>query len=155
MKLPRKVYVIRHNVTNRVYVGSSYNLNVRIKNHLQRLRSHSHNVEDMQTDFDRYGEDYSIEIVDEILHITDSYKEYEWMEKYQSRIRGIGYNYLDTQGKSKKRASIFLTLDSNTLSMSEWAEKVNIPYSVLYDRIYQRNWDVRKALLTPKGKRGV
>lgn len=95
MNLPRKIYAIRHNVTNRVYVGSSCRVDQRLMNHIHSLRSHKHHIEDMQADFDKYGEDYTFTILDEILVYKDKEKEYEWMKKYQSHIRGIGYNYKD------------------------------------------------------------
>lgn len=95
MRIPRTVYAIRHNITNRVYVGSSCHIDNRLKNHIYALRNHNHKVEDMQADFDRYGEDYTFTILDEIVEFQDRFKEYEWMMKYQSNIRGIGYNYKD------------------------------------------------------------
>ena len=49
----------------------------------------------MQTDFDRYGENYTVTILDEISKYEDRSKEYEWMHKLQSHIRGKGYNYKD------------------------------------------------------------
>ena len=95
MNLPRKVYAIRHNITNRVYVGSSSHVDKRLMSHIHALRNHSHKVQDMQSDFDQYGEDYTFTILDEIVKYKDRDKEYEWMLKYQSHIRGIGYNYKD------------------------------------------------------------
>jgi hypothetical protein len=49
----------------------------------------------MQADFDQYGEDYTITILEHDVKFEDKDKEYEWMVKYQSHIRGIGYNYKD------------------------------------------------------------
>ena len=95
MNFPRKVYAIRHNVTNRVYIGSSANVDRRLKAHINALRRHAHIVEDMQEDFDKYGEDYTFTILDEVFEYDDKAKEYEWMKKYQSHIRSIGYNYND------------------------------------------------------------
>lgn len=154
MKLPRKIYAIKHNITNRVYIGSSFHLKERIESHMSRLRNHRHHIEDMQDDFDKYGENYSIEVVDEILCWEDRHKEYEWMEKYSSRIRGVGYNYLDKEGYPQKASELFLTFNGETLTLSEWASRVGIPYNTIYQRICQRKWDVAKALSTPNGKRG-
>ena len=42
----------------------------------------------MQKDFDDFGEDFSLFILDEINSYADRIKEYEWMKKYQSHIRG-------------------------------------------------------------------
>ena len=95
MRLPKKVYAIRHNVTNRVYIGSSCHVDKRFNEHISALRSHRHPVEDMQADFDRYGEDFSLTVLDHIATESDRDKEYDWMKKNQSYIRGIGYNYND------------------------------------------------------------
>lgn len=108
MNFPRKVYAIRHNVTNKVYIGSSANVDHRIKNHIFRLRAHKHHVEDMQADFDQYGEDYTVTILENAVEFEDKDKEYEWMKKYQSHIRGIGYNYKDQKWRNvcrKKKKS--------------------------------------------------
>ena len=98
MKLPRKVYAIQHNTTKRIYIGSSVDVEARYMNHMYQLRAGKHIVEDMQDDFINYGEDYSLFILDEITEHEDRFKEYEWMEKYKSHCRGIGYNYKDHTG---------------------------------------------------------
>lgn len=54
MKLPRIIYAIQHNVTKRIYVGSSANVENRYWNHMNNLRNHKHNIEDMQSDYDNY-----------------------------------------------------------------------------------------------------
>ena len=96
MDFPRKIYAIKHNTTGKIYVGSSQQVDKRISAHLSRLRSHTHGVEDMQADFDKYGENYTITILDEISKPEDWVKEYECMTKNWSAIRGFGYNYKDT-----------------------------------------------------------
>ncbi len=95
MKLPRTIYAIQHNVTKRIYIGSSADVNSRYMSHMYKLRSGKHHIEDMQDDFIKYGEDYSLFILGEIINYEDRFKECEWMEKYKSFVRGIGYNYKD------------------------------------------------------------
>lgn len=95
MKFPRKVYAIRHNATNRVYIGSSYHVDKRFYEHLTALKAHRHPVEDMQADYDKYGDDFTLTVLDQIATVAEKNKEYEWMDKNQSYIRGIGYNYKD------------------------------------------------------------
>lgn len=106
MKCPRKVYAIRHNVTDRVYIGSSCNVDRRFKEHLYALQAHTHIVDDMQKDYDEHGEDYTLTILDQIKDESEIEKEYEWMDKYQSFVRGVGYNYKDkhrtVQSKNSK-----------------------------------------------------
>ncbi len=95
VKLPRTIYAIQHNKTKRIYIGSSSDVPNRYWNHIYRLRSGKHGVEDMQKDFNDYGEDFSLFILDEINNHNERNKEYEWMKRYQSNIRGKGYNYKD------------------------------------------------------------
>ena len=97
MEYPRKIYAIRHNATDRVYIGSSCKVDERLKQHITALRGHRHIVEDMQADFDKYGEDYTFTILDKISNSQERSKEYEWMVKYKSHIRGTGYNYKDNK----------------------------------------------------------
>ena len=101
-KFPRVVYMITHNATKRMYIGSTSDLKMRLKIHFNNLRAGRCRIEDMQSDFDKYGEDYTVEILDEIKDIN-SLIEYEYMDLYKSRIRGIGYNYKDNHAIRKKR----------------------------------------------------
>lgn len=95
MKYPRKVYAIQHNVTKKIYIGSSKNVEERYMSHMWALRKGGHTVPDMQKDFDEYGENYSLFILDEMATARDSKKEYDWMEKYNTLVEGVGYNYKD------------------------------------------------------------
>lgn len=110
MKFPRKVYAIRHNKTNRVYIGSSYHVDKRFYEHISALRSNRHPVEDMQEDFDKYGEDFTLTVLDHISSIEEKDKEYEWMDKNQSYVRGVGYNYKDKKwcAEDKKEDELLL-----------------------------------------------
>lgn len=102
MILPRHVYAIQHNVTKRMYIGSSGNVESRYKDHIHMLRKGEHSVEDMQEDFDLHGEDYSLFILEKITEYDKRSHEYDWMRKYKTHIRGIGYNYKDRVFTSKK-----------------------------------------------------
>lgn len=106
MKFPRKVYAIRHNKTDRVYIGSSSQVDKRLKNHLTALRANKHSVEDMQSDFNNFGEDYTFTILDTISNFQEREKEYEWMRKYQSHKRGLGYNYKDQKWDFSPRKKV-------------------------------------------------
>lgn len=95
MKIPRTIYAIQHNETRKIYVGSSSDVENRYWSHMYALRSDKHTVEDMQEDFNEYGENYSLFILDEIHEYSEKEKEYTWIEKLQSHIREKGYNYKD------------------------------------------------------------
>lgn len=103
MDFPRKIYAIQHNKTKRMYIGSSCKVVERISHHMSLLRSGKHPVEDMQKDFDEHGDDFSASVLEVITEYDDRNKEYEWMRKYRSRERGIGYNYKDTIAERLER----------------------------------------------------
>lgn len=97
-----QVYMIQHNTTGRMYIGRSRDVQTRVKAHFYALRSGRHAVEDMQKDFDSYGDNFTISILGEIKN-TSLHLEQDMMEKYQSTIRGIGYNYNDPHITNAKR----------------------------------------------------
>lgn len=99
MKYPRQVYAITHNETKRTYVGSSEDVCRRYREHIHELRRGRHRVEDMQADYSEYGENYTLTILDRIESEKDVAKEYEWMSKKGTHIRGKGYNYKDPYWK--------------------------------------------------------
>lgn len=105
MHIPREIYMVLHTTTGRMYIGSSKNAHHRFKQHLELLKYGKHHVEDMQNDYDGPG-NYSLSILDKVTLYEERNKEYEWMKKYNSHIRGIGYNYKDiaTVQLGKKKA---------------------------------------------------
>lgn len=110
MKIPREVYAIRHNVTKRVYIGSSSDVRNRLKNHVYSLRAGKHPVGRMQEDFDKYGEDYSFYIIDAIPTRREAWREYYWMARFGSYDKEKGYNYKD-KGIRHKDLSRFKRID--------------------------------------------
>lgn len=97
MIYPRTIYAIKHNVTKRMYIGSSKDVKTRYQSHIHRLRSGKHPIEDMQEDFSKYGEDFSVYILEEVTINDDRKNEYKWMRKYNTFTRGVGYNYKDKE----------------------------------------------------------
>lgn len=91
----KQIYAIQHNVTRRMYIGSSMDVDGRYRAHIYALRKGKHPVEDMQTDYDHHGEDYSVFLLGTISSRTEKRAEYEWMARYRSHVRGYGYNYRD------------------------------------------------------------
>ena len=102
MDFPRTVYAIKHNKTGRVYIGSSKRPVQRVEQHMSDLRGGRHSVEDMQADFNTYGQDYTVEFLEVITKFSDRSHEYEWMRKYNSGTRGVGYNYKDRSMQERK-----------------------------------------------------
>lgn len=95
MKLPAKVYAIRHDITGKIYVGCTGNLRQRLCHHLASLRRGEHPVEDMQSDYNLYGEHYTISVLDEINQFSERHKEFKWQIKLGTLDRQRGYNYKD------------------------------------------------------------
>ena len=95
MKFPRKIYLIRHEKTGRIYIGSSSKPERRYLTHINHLKAGTHPVEDMQKDFNEYGFNFTFTLIDEISDQSEVSKEYQWMRNFRSYIRGVGYNYKD------------------------------------------------------------
>ena len=101
VNLVGQVYMICHNQTGRKYIGQSGNAERRIKYHMTLLRAGKHPVEDMQKDFDEFGDNYTVSILGSNAgHPT---LEIEMMEKHGTCIRGNGYNYKDPHVTAKAR----------------------------------------------------
>lgn len=52
-----------------------------------------------------------------------------------------------------RRTSISITFNNITQPLVDWAQEYNIPYGVLWARIYLLEWPMEKALITPVGCR--
>jgi group I intron endonuclease len=98
------VYSIKNNVTGKEYIGRTNNVAKRVMNHMSRLQKGKHSVEDMQADYDLYGDKFTISILEEIKIYGDRKREYELIESHQSFIRGNGYNYNDRNFKRWREA---------------------------------------------------
>ena len=103
MTLPREIYAIQHNVTKRIYVGSTKYPKRRFANHLSMLRNGKHPVEDMQKDFDEYGDNFTFLILGTISEFENRDREYEFMMFLESHVRGKGYNYKDHVNFEKRK----------------------------------------------------
>ena len=101
------VYAIQHNVTKRVYVGCTQNIECRYLAHLIALRGHRHKSKRMQEDFDKYGSDFTVikldEVKEDVVRINKRWysahtlKEIAWMMKFNSVE--TGYNNQDRVAK--------------------------------------------------------
>lgn len=91
------VYAIQHCPTGRIYVGRTTSLKQRLEAHFRSLKSHSHPNELMQSDYDEYGEDYEVFVL-EVVENTYPLKrdaEIKWMEKLNTGDPRVGYNHRD------------------------------------------------------------
>ena len=113
-----------HRKTQKAYIGRTSNsIEVRLSAHLNALRGQRHHVEDMQEDFNKYGENYDFFILD-VVDLNRNYPnktERYYMKKYQSDIRGKGYNYKD---KSFSKDNEILAAPAMTNKSYEKFEKL-------------------------------
>lgn len=90
------VYVIKSNENDKKYVGCTDNPYQRLNYHFTRLRSGKHEIEAMQSDFNKYGEQaFSFEIVDCGSHARMLCSETKWMYFFKTYDSSKGYNTKD------------------------------------------------------------
>ena len=87
------VYAIQHNATKRIYVGVTNVAKYRIKHHLHKLLQGNHSNKEMQSDFDKYGFDYSFYVIENGIKDSKAFeREKYWMNMLGSNRKGTGYN---------------------------------------------------------------
>jgi len=87
------VYCIRNIVNNKVYIGSSVNIDNRKKQHFNKLKKGTHLNKHLQSAFLIYGAElFEFDIVEIVnLNCLISREQY-WMDCYKSWDRNYGYN---------------------------------------------------------------
>lgn len=99
--------------------------------------------------------------------VCDEWKKFsnfiEWAQnnEYQD---GLTIDRIDTNGnycpsncrwvsvarqQNNRRNNHYLTYNGETMSMSDWAERIGIPYGTLRSRVYILGWDDERAITTP------
>lgn len=91
------VYAIQHNETGRVYVGSTENIKARLTQHFQTLKGNRHLSEQMQSDYNKFGDNFSIYILfdGEVEKETLLLLERLFMTALKSKDPSFGYNEQD------------------------------------------------------------
>lgn len=89
----RFVYAIQHNVTKRIYIGSSANPK-RIKQHFNALKRGDHQNASMQKDCDDNGFNFTAYLIETFPAHGNSYTERErfWINAFHSDNEQYGYN---------------------------------------------------------------
>ena len=95
MTFPQVVYAMQHRVTKKIYIGLTSNLASRYRSHMSLLRKNKHHSKLMQKEYNEYGGEYDVFILDKVEKYTERCKEREWMQYYQTKDKHYGYN---TQG---------------------------------------------------------
>jgi len=88
------IYKITNTENNKVYIGSSKNIDNRWKQHKCLLRSKNHHSQHLQYSWDKYGKDsFTFEVIEgDILQEDLFIREQYWMDKLQSYNPKRGYN---------------------------------------------------------------
>lgn len=102
MRYPAQIYAIWHEGTGRVYVGVSCDPVKRYDQHVGALRHGKHPVELFQMDYNLFGKELTLVILETINSKQERRKEF----KRQTRLRSLdpkhGYNYRDPFGSDPK-----------------------------------------------------
>jgi group I intron endonuclease len=92
------IYKIINTITNKVYIGSSVNLEKRVNGHFSSLRSNKHENKHLQYSFNKYGESaFRADILktfskNEITQRELRNVETKYISKYNSNDSSFGYN---------------------------------------------------------------
>ena len=124
MEQKKLVYVITNKVNGKRYVGSTERpAAYRFQEHISNLRGHRHHSEDLQKDYDKYGEAvFSFEVVDEVTKSGKESEEYEWMRRLHTYDPLFGYNNDDpAMSKARKDAE---QLDADAKMMAEICREI-------------------------------
>lgn len=87
--------------------------------------------------------------------LNNGYKENLTLDRINNKK---GYNPSNCQWitmveqQNNKSTNHFITFKGETLTMAQWARKLNFPYNLLCQRM-SRGWAFEKAISTPKRKR--
>lgn len=97
------IYTITNKETGRTYVGKTSRLYppARISKHFEALRSNRHKVEQLQEDFNKYGEgSFVVKYLDSFDDMEGARMEVFMMKVLRSQDKRFGYNYKDPIGTS-------------------------------------------------------
>lgn len=92
------VYVIRNIVNGKVYVGSSFRLKARWKQHTSHLKRHAHCNQYLQRSWDKHGaENFVFDVLEEVVGKANlTAREQYWMDTLNAYHEGGGLNVLPT-----------------------------------------------------------
>lgn len=94
------IYEIRNTKNNKMYIGSSKNIEVRWKQHKSLLRSGKHHSQHLQYAWDKYGQgSFEFSELEPVPIQGDLFKvEQLWMDKFKSYNPKYGYNISTVAG---------------------------------------------------------
>ncbi|MCM3387258.1 GIY-YIG nuclease family protein [Ureibacillus chungkukjangi] len=88
------IYSILNKINNKIYIGSSLNIENRWNQHLRALNNDDHKSKHLQNSFNRYGiENFEFKILEIVQDINELLtKEQKYIDNYKSYEREFGYN---------------------------------------------------------------
>jgi group I intron endonuclease len=87
------IYKIKNNKNNKIYIGSSINIESREYKHFWMLRKNIHDNSYLQHSFNKFGEEcFSFEIIELCSYDELIFKENHYINVYKSNIPEFGYN---------------------------------------------------------------
>ena len=104
------IYAIQCTENKKIYIGrTQQTIKERIIVHLQSLRSGRHTNKELQSDFNKYGENcFEFYELESEIPYEDRFKEKEYMEKYKSYESKYGYNTKDQYFKGDNREIVII-----------------------------------------------
>lgn len=110
------IYKIKNTLNNKVYVGSSINIEKSWTEHIRSLQKHSHRNQYLQRAWDLHGENvFEFSIIEECLGEELLVFEQKWLNEYQSFEPEKGYNICESAGNTLGRKHT----DESKLKISE------------------------------------
>lgn len=121
------VYRIKCLINNRIYIGSTSDINSRIINHKSSLRNKKHRNKYLQEDYNKYGEDcFEFEILEVVENDSDLLNIEQWyLNNTDCLIDKGGYNILIKAGSPE---GVSIHTEDSRKSMSEKRKGENNPF---------------------------
>jgi hypothetical protein len=99
------IYQIQNKINNKIYIGSTNNINKRWNNHKSKLNNKIHENSYLQAAWDKYGEEnFEFSIIEQVNDQNRIEKEIFYLQETKSYERDIGYNFdknpTDKSGKN-------------------------------------------------------
>ena len=99
------IYIIKNNISNKVYIGQSVDVNRRISAHKSLLKRNKHENDYLQKSFNKDGaENFEFKLIELCDKSELDYKERYWIKYYDSMNREKGYN-MESGGNENKEFS--------------------------------------------------
>lgn len=145
------IYAIRCLGDMKIYIGSSSNIEKRLRDHRSFLRTDKHQNKHLQSAYNKYGKDMFIYFIVELCDITNILqKENEWMVKWRTRDREYGFNKIDAEEgcRGRKWSEEHKKYMSETMSgrirSEEYCENISKAKMGSKNPMYGKKWSDNK-----------